>query len=88
MDQKGYCRITDMGVARYWKMENSHETSGTPGYMAPEVMFHHNHSFEVDYFALGVVIYELMMGKRPYLGKSRQEIKELVLKKQVFINKK
>ena len=24
LDQKGYCRITDMGVARYWKMENSH----------------------------------------------------------------
>lgn len=87
-DSFGYPNLTDLGIAKYIRQENYKDTSGTPGYMAPEVMFHHNHSFEVDYFALGVVIYELMMGKRPYLGKSRQEIKELVLKKQVFINKK
>lgn len=34
-DKNGYCRVTDLGVARCWKSENSHETSGTPGYMAP-----------------------------------------------------
>jgi len=43
--------------------------------MAPEVMFHHNHRFEVDFFALGVIVYEVMMGRRPYIGKNRQEIK-------------
>lgn len=31
----GYARITDLGVARIWKPENSTDTSGTPGYMAP-----------------------------------------------------
>jgi len=34
-DKKGYLRITDLGVARIWKPENSSDTSGTPGYMAP-----------------------------------------------------
>jgi serine/threonine protein kinase len=38
LDEKGYVRITDMGIARIWTTENSSETSGTPGYMAPEVM--------------------------------------------------
>ena len=34
----GYLRITDMGIARILKADNSSDTSGTPGYMAPEVM--------------------------------------------------
>jgi serine/threonine kinase 32 len=34
----GYLRLTDLGIARIWKPENSQDTSGTPGYMAPEVM--------------------------------------------------
>jgi len=44
--------------------------------MAPEVMCRLNHSFEVDYFALGVIIYEFMLGKRPYYGRNRKEIKD------------
>ncbi len=29
----GYVRITDLGIARVWKPDNSNDTSGTPGYM-------------------------------------------------------
>ena len=76
-----------MGIAKYLKAENYQDTSGTPGYMAPEVMFHHNHRFEVDFFAVGVIVYEIMMGRRPYLGKNRQEIKELILVRQAIIRK-
>jgi serine/threonine protein kinase len=38
MEGNGYIRITDMGIAKIWTRENSADTSGTPGYMAPEVM--------------------------------------------------
>lgn len=38
LDTDGYVKVTDLGVARIWKPENSEDTSGTPGYMAPEVM--------------------------------------------------
>lgn len=41
-----------------------------------------DHSFTVDYFALGVIAYEFMLGRRPYLGKDRREIKENMLAKQ------
>ena len=37
-DEKGYLRITDFGIARVWREDNARDTSGTPGYMAPEVM--------------------------------------------------
>ena len=56
--------------------------------MAPEVLCHQNHTIAVDYFALGVICYELMLGKRPYRGKSRREIREHVLGKQVLVSRK
>jgi serine/threonine protein kinase len=55
-----------MGISRLWSPDNSNDTSGTPGYMAPEVMCKQNHGVVVDYFALGVLLYEFMFGKRPY----------------------
>lgn len=84
-EETGYQRITDFGIARKWNPDNAKETSGTPGYMAPEVMCRQNHNIEVDYFALGVICYECMLGKRPYLGRSRKEIRDQIQAKQVQI---
>jgi len=81
IDDEGYLRITDFGIARVWRQENSSDTSGTPGYMAPEVMCRLNHTISVDYFAVGVIAYECMFGKRPYIGKSRKEIRDHILSK-------
>jgi len=83
LDYKGYCHITDFGIAKIQKENNSKETSGTPGYMSPEVLCAQNHTVVVDYFAIGVMCYEFMKGYRPYLGKGRKEIKEKVMAKQV-----
>ena len=88
LDEKGYVRVTDFGVAKKNTRDNSSETSGTPGYMAPEVLCGLNHSFSVDFFALGVIIYEFMNGYRPYLGRNRKEIKEAVLAKQIHVHRK
>ena len=63
------------------------DTSGTPGYMAPEVMCKQNHGVGVDYYAIGIIAYECMMGRRPYLGKSRKEIRDQILAKQVQIKR-
>ncbi len=87
LDSKGYVKITDFGVAKvtHNKIVGSTETSGTPGYMAPEVMCSQNHSYAVDYFALGIIGYEFMNGKRPYLGKNRKEIKEKIMARQAQV---
>jgi serum/glucocorticoid-regulated kinase 1/serum/glucocorticoid-regulated kinase 2 len=55
--------------------------------MAPEVMCRQNHNQAVDYFAVGVMAFECMYGKRPYVGKSRKEIRDHILSKQVAIKK-
>ena len=80
-------RITDFGIAKIFQNINSTETSGTPGYMSPEVIVGHNHNQVVDYFALGVLTFEFMMGKRPYTGKNRREIKEKIIETQFIISK-
>ena len=73
----GYLHLTDFGIAmEYHKGVGVVNASGTPGYMAPEAIINKPHDFCVDYFALGVIIYELMIGERPYQGKNRKEIKE------------
>jgi len=87
LQKDGYLRITDLGIARMWRQNNAKDTSGTPGYMgiifllifiikAPEVMCRQNHGVAVDYYALGVIAYECCLGRRPYLGRSRREIRD------------
>lgn len=55
--------------------------------IAPEVMCKSNYGVAVDYFALGVITYECMMGRRPYRGRSRKEIRDEMLARQVQIKK-
>lgn len=38
----GYLRITDFGIARVWRPENSEDTSGTPGYMGKQILLNIN----------------------------------------------
>ena len=85
LDDKGYVHITDFGIAKINMPDNSSETSGTPGYMCPEVMNGKNHSYPADYFSIGVIGYEFMMGRRPYRGRGRKEIKEQMISYQAKI---
>ena len=71
IDSEGYLRLTDFGIAKLGKDKNTLDASGTPGYMAPEVLCKQSHSYSVDFYALGVICYELMLGSRPYSGQTR-----------------
>ncbi len=76
-----------MGVARPLRANNSTDTSGTPGYMAPEVLCRQNHTYSADYFAVGIIAHELMLRRRPFRGRSRKEIREEVLARQPQVRK-
>ena len=63
-DEKGYIYLTDMGIAKLYRPDkNIIDSSGTPGYMSPEVITNKNHSFPCDYFAIGVMVHEFMFQK-------------------------
>ena len=67
LTQSGKVKIADFGISCF--QANSQEIykmtgeTGTYRYMAPEVMCAQNHTQAVDYFALGVIGYEFMIGK-------------------------
>jgi serine/threonine protein kinase len=87
-DSSGYLRLTDFGIAREWTPENASENSGTPGYMAPEVLCKQNHGIAADYFAVGIITYELVFGHRPYKGKGRKEVRDAILEKAIVVRPK
>ena len=87
-DKNGYIHIADFGIAKMLNNEPEEKLihlSGTPGYMAPETIFKEKHSYTSDFFSLGVIMYEMVFKKRPFIGKNRQEIKEKMAKIQIKI---
>lgn len=64
-DKDGYISVTDLGVAKYFGeiQKELIDSSGTPGYMAPEVICGYPHSFTADYFSIGIILYEIIKGK-------------------------
>ena len=88
LNTKGYVKLSDFGIARIYRENNSEDISGSPGYIAPEILNEENHSYTSDYFSLGVVTYEFMKGERPFAGKTRREIREKIMKRDFVLTKK
>jgi polo-like kinase 1 len=62
----GYLKITDFGFAKIVH-DRTFTLCGTPEYIAPEILEGKaGHSYEVDIWSLGVIIYTLIIGKPPY----------------------
>ena len=88
-DDKGYLHLTDFGISR--KIRNGKpilEKSGTPGYISPEVLLNKPQYFSSDYFSVGVICYELLMGKKPFRGKNKKSVAEKILYKNIKLTKK
>jgi len=66
IDERGYGKLCDMGFARF-VLGKTNTLVGTPEYMAPEMIdFPHSHDMAVDWWALGVLTYELLTGQPPW----------------------
>ena len=72
METDGYLRLTDYGTATLVEGDELKNTfCGTPEYLAPEMLCGLGHSYPVDWWTLGILTYELIVGFPPfYTGSS------------------
>ena len=86
LDHQGYLKLTDFGFAK--KLEGKTFTlCGTPEYLAPEIILNKGHSFQVDWWTLGVLLYEMIEGIDPFNDSDPMKIYQNILKGSVRFSK-
>ncbi|CAJ1933247.1 unnamed protein product [Sphenostylis stenocarpa] len=69
--------------------ERSNSFVGTEEYVSPEVVRGDGHEFAVDWWALGILIYEMLYGTTPFKGKNRKEtFRNVLVKSPEFVGKR
>ena len=87
MGEDGYVCLTDFGLAKILEQnEQAFSFCGTPEYLAPEILEEKGHAFPVDWWALGILAYEMIVGFPPFYTGSpnNQKMYALIQSKPVF----
>eukprot|EP00760_Papus_ankaliazontas_P034588 PhM_4_TR7269/c1_g1_i1/m.39252/K04345/PKA; protein kinase A len=78
LDAKGHVKITDFGFAKKVP-ERTFTLCGTPEYLAPEVIQSKGHGKAVDWWTMGILLYEFIAGYPPFFDESPFKIYEKIL---------
>jgi hypothetical protein len=79
LDSRGYLRLTDFGFAKIVD-DRTWTLCGTPEYLAPEIIQSDGHGKAADWWACGVLCYEMLAGYPPFFDESAYAIYEKILR--------
>ncbi|XP_043090918.1 serine/threonine-protein kinase N1b isoform X2 [Puntigrus tetrazona] len=85
LDTEGYVKIADFGLCKEG-MGHGDRTStfcGTPEFLAPEVLTDTSYTRAVDWWGLGVLIYEMLVGESPFPGDDEEEVFDSIVNDEV-----
>eukprot|EP00795_Rhopilema_esculentum_P016341 gene16341-7731_t len=83
LDHEGHVKLTDFGFAKELT-DMTWTLCGTPEYIAPEVIQNKGHSFSVDWWALGILIFEMLAGIPPFTDESQFGTYEKILEGHII----
>ncbi|KAL0227370.1 hypothetical protein P9112_014694 [Eukaryota sp. TZLM1-RC] len=78
LDSKGNLKICDFGFAKIVE-DRTFTICGTPEYLAPEVIQNRGHGKGVDWWALGILLYEMMAGYAPFSSENPYKTYKMIL---------
>jgi protein kinase A len=82
LDRTGYLRIADFGFAKVVE-DRTFTLCGTPEYLAPEIVLSQGHGKAVDWWALGILAFEMLAGYPPFFDDHTLGIYEKILRNEV-----
>lgn len=84
VDERGHLRLTDFGLCKSnFKQGRNRARSfvGSPEYMSPEILLDRGYNYSVDYYTLGVLLYEMLVGLPPHYNEDKiQMYKDITMK--------
>lgn len=82
IDAQGYLRLTDFGFAKIID-GRTYTLCGTPEYLAPEILLQKGHGKPVDWWCLGILIYEMLVGIDPFSDEEPMAVYQNILKGKI-----
>lgn len=79
LDEKGNIKLADFGLSKEGittATEGTKSFCGTPEYLAPEILDRKGHGFAVDWWSLGMLVYEMLTGLPPWYTRDRKKLYE------------
>jgi len=70
LDDQGHAHLTDPDIAVHYLERRMLARVGSMAYMAPEILVKKGHSYTIDWWSLGVHVYELIFSQRPFRGRT------------------